>query len=172
MAIVTLILWLITAVAGLSLLSKGGAARRIAAQAAAQAAAAHAAQPVTTPVRTGAIPLTDEGKPPPVPRAKFDSPPGDHPLLEFCHPALAITGLACWFMFVLVHYRPMAWISFGILVATLGLGLSWLARNRLAAKRHPKTAWNFPPRLVAAHGLAAALAISLTVLTALTASHG
>jgi len=163
LAIVTLILWVITAVAGLSLLSTGGAARRLAAE---------AERPASVPVRTGAIPLTDEGKPPPVPPARFDAPAGDHPLLEFSHPALAITGLACWFMFVLVHYRPMAWISFGILVVTLGLGLTWLARNRQAEKKHASAAWTFPPRLVLTHGLAAALSISLTVLTALTASHG
>jgi hypothetical protein len=163
LAIVTLILWVITAAAGLSLLSAGGAARRIAAQ---------AAQPASVPVRTGAIPLTEGGMPPPVPRAKFDAPTGDHPLLEFTHPALALTGLACWFMFVLVHYRPMAWISFAVLVATLALGLTWLLRNRQATKRHASAAWTFPPRLVLAHGLAATLSIALTVLTALTASHG
>lgn len=75
-------------------------------------------------------------------------------------------------MFVFVHYRPLAWISFGILLVTLGLGLSWLSRNGSDARRHPNAAWRFPPRLVAAHGLAAAVAIALTVLTALTASRG
>jgi len=162
LAIVTLVLWVLTAAAGISLLSTGGAARRA-------AAAARTAGP---PARTGAIPLTKEGKPPPGPRTTVATPPGEHPLLEFSHPALALTGLACWFMFVFVHYHPFAWIAFGILVVTIGVGLSWLARNTRDARRHVSAAWNFPPRLVAMHGLAAAIAITLTVLTALSASHG
>jgi hypothetical protein len=162
LAIVTLVLWVITAGAGISLLAAGGAARRA-------AAAGRAAGP---PRRTGAIPLTDEGKPPPVPRVTVATPPGEHPLLEFSHPALALTGLACWFMFVFVHYHPFAWISFGILVVTIGVGLSWLARNTRDARRQASAAWRFPPRLVVLHGLAAAIAITLTVLTALSASRG
>jgi hypothetical protein len=162
LAIVTLVLWVVTAAAGFSLLSTGGAARR----------AAAAARTAGAPARTGAIPLTDEGKPPPVPRVRVETPPGEHPLLEFSHPALALTGLACWFMFVFVHYHPFAWISFGILVVTIGVGLSWLARNTRDARRQVSAAWRFPPRLVALHGLAAAVAITLTVLTALSASRG
>jgi hypothetical protein len=162
LAIVTLVLWVVTAGAGVSLLAAGGAARRA-------AAAARAAGP---PARTGAIPLTDEGKPPPVPRVTVATPPGEHPLLEFSHPALALTGLACWFMFVFVHYHPFAWISFGILVVTIGVGLSWLARNTRDARRQASAAWRFPPRLVVLHGLAAAIAITLTVLTALSAGRG
>ena len=162
MAIVTLVLWVVTAGAGISLLAAGGAARRA-------AAAARTAGP---PARTGAIPLTDEGKPPPVPRVTVATPPGEHPLLEFSHPALALTGLACWFMFVFVHYHPFAWISFGILVLTIGVGLSWLARNTRDARRRASAAWRFPPRLVVLHGLAAAIAITLTVLTALSAGRG
>lgn len=163
MAIVTLVLWVVTAAAGISLLSTGGAARR---------AAAAAARTAAAPARTGAIPLTDEGRPPPGPHTTVATPPGEHPLLEFSHPALALTGLACWFMFVFVHYHPFAWISFGILVVTIGVGLSWLARNTRDARHHVGAAWNFPPRLVLLHGLAAAIAITLTVLTALSASRG
>jgi hypothetical protein len=169
LAIVVLVLWTITAAAGVSLLGTGGAARRLAAETA--RAQAETARTASAPVRTGAVPLTDEGKPPPVPKVRVATPPGEHPLLEFSHPALATTGLACWFMFTFVHYRAFAWISFGILVVTLGLGLSWLARNAQAARQHASAAWNFPPQLVALHGAAAAIAISLTVLTALSASH-
>jgi len=169
LAIVTLVLWVITAAAGVTLLSTGGAARRLAAEAA--RAQAETAPSASAPVRIGALPLTAEGKPPPVPKVRVATPPGEHPLLEFSHPALALTGLACWFMFVFVHYRPFAWISFGILAVTIGLGLTWLARNTQAARRHAAAAWNFPPQLVALHGAAAAIAISLTVLTALSASR-
>jgi hypothetical protein len=169
LAIVALVLWVITAAAGVSLLSTGGAARRLAAAAA--RTQAENAPSASAPVRIGAPPLTAEGKPPPVPKVRVATPPGEHPLLEFCHPALALTGLACWFMFVFVHYRPFAWISFGILVVTIGLGLTWLARNAQAARHHAAAAWNFPPQLIALHGAAAAIAISLTVLTALSASR-
>lgn len=208
MAIVTLILWVITAGAGVSLLSTGGAARRLAAQArqeaqppgdaarqtadtptdavqpahlrtAALQAAGHpagAAEAAQTPprlaARLAAPPRTPDGKPPPVPRVTVPTPAGEHPLLEFSHPMLAIVGLACWLMFVFVHYQPLAWIAFGILLVTIALGLTWMSRNTRGARRHASAAWRFPPRLVAAHGLAAGISIALTVLTALTASRG
>ena len=191
MAIGALVLWIITAAAGVSLLSTGGAARRLAAegtqaaettdgtaQAAKEPAGAaggpggSSARAGATQVRYAAPPRTADGKPPPVPRVRVATPPGEHPLLEFSHPALAITGLACWLMFVFVHYRPLAWISFGILLVTLSLGLTWLTRNAQDARRRASAAWRFPPRLVLAHGAGAAVAITLTVLTALVASHG
>jgi hypothetical protein len=123
------------------------------------------------PARLAAIPLTEDGRPPPVPHAKVAAPPGEHPLLQFSHPALALIGFGFWLAFVLVHYRPLAWISFGILVVTLGAGLSWLGGNALAARRRQGAARAFPPRLIGLHGLAAAT-LALTVLTALSAGHG
>jgi hypothetical protein len=211
-AIVALVLYVITAAAGVALLGTGGAARRRAAEAeaavaeaaVAEAAAAAggdaaggdaagagtlapaeagrvaaqttaaAAQAVRAPglqARLGAVPLTADGKPPPGPKVKVAAPPGEHPLLEFSHPALAITGLACWFMYVFVRYTPFAWISFGILMVTISIGLTWLVHNKRAAGRRLKGAWHFPPRLVLLHGTAAAVAILLSVLTALSASH-
>jgi hypothetical protein len=184
-AIVALILWTITAAAGVSLLGTGGAARRRAAEAAAAAgaaaetaragaettAAAAGVRTASIPVRSAAIPLTADGKPPPVPKVKVAAPPGEHPLLEFSHPALAITGLACWFMYVFVRYTPFAWISFGILMVAIAMGLTWLVHNVRAARHHAEGAWNFPPRLVLLHGTGAAIAITLSVLTALSASH-
>jgi hypothetical protein len=164
-AIFVLVLWLATAVAGLTLLRAGGAARR---------AAEVAARPelaVAVP-RMGALPLTAEGKPPPGPHTRVQSPPGQHPFLEFCHPVLAITGIACWTMFTFIHYRPLAWIAFAILVATLLVGLGWLALNHRAATEQTDVAWQFPGRLVATHGLVAGCSILLTVLAAVTASHG
>lgn len=171
---------MITATAGLTLLRAGGAARRRAyghmpgSRTPGSPVAATAA-----PVRIGAPPMTADGKPPPVPRVRVTAPPGEHVLLEFCHPALALAGLACWFMFVLVHYRVLAWIALGILVVTIAAGLSWLAagtrqaRTRQAAPESTAgTRWDFPPRLAVLHGLAAAVAITLTVLTAVTAAHG
>ena len=198
MAIAALILWVLTASVGVSLLSSGRAARGAAAGTApppgaadgpaqtvgtpagpAQAGATPAdgtpvgpAQTVGAPARFAAIPLTEDGRPPPVPHAKVTAPPGEHPLLQFCHPALALIGFGFWLAFVFVHYRPLAWVSFGVLVVTLGAGLSWLTGNKLAARRHQGAAPAFPPRLIVLHGLAAAATLALTVLTALTAGHG
>ncbi len=217
MAIAALILWVLTASAGVSLLRSGRAARGAAvgpapptavaggrgqtvgtsagpaqadrtpadgtptgpAQSAAAAApvqqagaAGGAAPPADTPVRYAAVPLTEDGRPPLVPHAMVTAPPGEHPLLQFCHPALALIGFGFWLAFVLVHYRPLAWISFGVLVVTLGAGLSWLTGNTLEARRHHGAAPAFPPRLIVLHGLAAAATLALTVLTALTAGHG
>ncbi len=166
MAIVVLVFWVAAAVAGLTLLRAGGTARRRAAQEAPAEAA------IEVPVRIGAVPLTADGRPPPGPRVRVTSPPGEHPFLEFCHPALAMTGIACWIMFVLVHYQPFAWIAFAILVVTMAVGLSWLAVNRGAADHGATGAWAFPRRLVALHGVIVTLGIALTVLTAITASRG
>lgn len=192
MAIVALVLYVITAAAGVSLLGTGGAARRREAEAEAAEAAAKeagagvettlataqatpaAAEAVRAPglqARLAAVPLTADGKPPPGPKVKVVAPPGEHPLLEFSHPALAVTGLACWFMYVFVRYTPFAWISFGILMVAIAIGLTWLVRNLRAARHRLKGAWHFPPRLVLLHGTAAAVAILLSVLTALSASH-
>jgi hypothetical protein len=197
-AIVALVLYVITAAAGVSLLGTGGAARRRAADAEAGAGvgapaasggaetlapaeipraaaqvtpAAAEAVPPGLQARLAAVPLTADGKPPAGPKVKVAAPPGEHPLLEFSHPALAITGLACWFMYVFVRYTPFAWISFGILMVAIAIGLTWLGHNARAARRRLKGAWHFPPRLVLLHGTAAAVAILLSVLTALSASH-
>jgi hypothetical protein len=165
-AIVVLVLWLAAAMAGVTLLRAGGQARRHAAQ------TAPAEPAIEMPARIGALPLTADGRPPPGPRVRVSSPPGEHPFLEFCHPALATTGIACWLMFVLVRYRPFAWIAFAIFVLTMAIGLRWLAASRRADGRDEGTAWTFPPRLAALHGLAVTLAIALTVLTAITAGRG
>ena len=167
MAVVVLVLWLGAAVAGVTLLRAGGAARRLAARERAPAGSI-----VTAPVRIGAVPLTAEGRPPPGPHVRVERPAGDHALLEFSHPALAVTGIACWFMFVLVHYQPFAWIAFGILLVTMAVGLGWLTTSRRAASSAADADWTFPPRLVLLHGLVVTLAIALTVLTAVSASHG
>ena len=164
MAVVVLVLWLGAALAGVTMLRAGGAARRLAAR-----EQAPAESRIPAAARIGAIPLTADGHPP-GPHVRVQRPAGDHPLLEFSHPALAVTGIACWFMFVLVHYQPFAWIAFGILVVTMAVGLGWLATSR-RADSDADAAWTFPPRLVLLHGLIVALALALTVLTAVSASH-
>jgi hypothetical protein len=121
--------------------------------------------------RLAAVPLTPEGGPPLSPHARVATPAGEHPLLEFSHPTLAVTGIACWMMFTFVHYRPLAWIAFAILVLTLLAGLGWLIRSRQAASRRVPGAWSFPPRLILVHGLIASSSLVLTVLTAILASR-
>jgi hypothetical protein len=200
-AIATLVLWVLTAAAGLVLLTAGGAARRAAAQQAAGARQAAGAQetagvpavPVMVPgtdpalgaagspragsgsARPAPAPLRSmagRAEPPPIPRVKVHATPGEHPLLEFSHPLLGLVGLGVWFIFVGTHHAPLAWVAFGILVAAIAAGLSWLARNALAARRGERPARaGFPPRLVLLHGLAASATFVVAVLAALTASH-
>jgi len=194
-AIATLVLWVLTAAAGLVLLTVGGAAKRAAAQetADAQEAVPVPAPPVTVPgagpaPRAAGSPEAGSSfrppapapaqrpagpaEPPPIPRVKVHATPGEHPLLEFSHPLLGLIGLGVWFIFVGTHHAPLAWVSFGILVAAIAAGLSWLGRNALAARRgeRPVRA-GFPPRLVLLHGLTASATFVVAVLTALTASH-
>jgi len=168
-AIFVLILWIATASAGFTLLRAGGAARRLAAQSRGREQAAKTGVPLAAvPARIGAPPLTEDGKPPPIPHTRVVAAPGEHPLLEFAHPALAVTGLAFWGMFTFVHYRPMAWIAIGVLIVTICIGLGWLAGGR-RERRRADVGWDFPPRLAALHGLAAGLTIVLTVVAALVA---
>ena len=207
MAIAALVVWVLTAAAGLVLLLAGSAARRGAARQAASAPAAPVTVPAASPgpARPGAGPgqpgparpgpgpgqpgptrpgpaqpgsgpaagpAGHPAEPPPIPRVTVHATPGEHPLLEFSHPALGLIGMGVWFIFVGTHHAPLAWVSFGILVAAIAAGLSWLARNRLAARRGdgPPRA-GFPPRLVLLHGFAATATLVLAVLTALAASH-
>ncbi len=133
-------------------------------------AAAPAARPVAPPRRPG--PAAGPAEPPPIPRVKVHARPGEHPLLEFSHPTLGLIGMGLWFVYVGTRHAPLAWASFGILVVAIAAGLSWLARNRLAARREGKPARaGFPPRLVLLHGLTATATFTLAVLTALAASH-
>jgi Flp pilus assembly protein TadB len=166
LAIVVLLLWIATAAAGLTLLGSGSAARRAAAVPDPVAAA---------PVRIGAAALTAEGKAPPIRQDRLPDQEGDHTLLEFSHIALAITGIGCWMMFAFVHYPPLAWIAFGVLVATLLMGLGWLTASRRAARRRSgderDAGWSFPPRLIWLHGTVAACSLTLTALTAVVASR-
>jgi hypothetical protein len=188
-AIAALVLWVLTAAAGLVLLTAGSAAKRAGAeQAAAQQAAPVPSPPVTAPAPATAAapagpaapapahgpaaPAAGPAGPPPIPRVKVHATPGEHPLLEFSHPLLGLIGLGVWFVFVGTRHAPLAWVSFGILVAAIAAGVSWLARNTLAARRGDRPARaGFPKRLVLLHGFTASATFVLAVLTALTASH-
>jgi hypothetical protein len=119
-------------------------------------------------------------------RDRFDPPsltaaksapmmPGLRSLLEFAHPALAIIGLGFWLCFTLVHQRVLGWIAFGLVTATVGLGLTWFTANARAAKARRRDQCEPPPsfgiRLVVLHGGAATVTFALAALTALVLSR-
>jgi Flp pilus assembly protein TadB len=153
---------------------------------AAPAAAASAAQ-ATSAVQATATPspaskremrraARDRFDPPSLTAAK-NAPvmPGLRSLLEFAHPAFAIVGLGFWLGFTLVHNRALGWIAFGLVTATVCLGLTWYTANTRAArsKNAPgdEPAPSFSNRLVIVHGSAAVVTFVLAALTALVLSR-
>jgi hypothetical protein len=119
-------------------------------------------------------------------RDRFDPPsltaaksapmvPGLRSLLEFAHPALALIGLGFWLCFTLVHQRVLGWIAFGLVTATVGLGLTWFTANARAAKARRRDQGEPPPsfgiRLMVLHGGAATVTFALVALTALVLSR-
>jgi len=115
-------------------------------------------------------------------RERFDPPsltaaksapmmPDLRSLLEFAHPASAIVGLGFWLGFTLVHDRALGWIGFGLVTATVCLGLTWFTANARAASRPGshggEPAPSFSPRMVIVHGGAAAVTVVLAALAAL-----
>jgi hypothetical protein len=106
---------------------------------------------------------------------------GESALLEFIHPALALTGLTFWIFFVVTSGRVFAWIAFGVVVAATAAGASWAftgwrkasTAGRPAEARRPDSegavAHGFPGHLVLAHGVAAACTLALVVIAAVAA---
>ena len=119
-------------------------------------------------------------------RDRFDPPsltaaknapvvPGLRSLMEFAHPAFAIVGLGFWLGFTLVHNRALGWIAFGLVTATVCLGLTWYTANTRAARStnapEDQPAPSFSNRLVILHGSAAVVTFTLAALTALVLSR-
>jgi hypothetical protein len=164
MAIAVLLLWALTASAGLRLLFTSGLGRAKSAEIPEPAQAAP--EPVTVPA--GPPTKRDIRR---AERARFDTPElvasrtksvgGLRDVVEFTHPACAIVGLAFWMGYALVHNRALAWIAFGLAAVTACAGLAWFLSNRKSTL--------FSPRLIAIHGSGAALTFVLAALTALTA---
>jgi hypothetical protein len=188
MAIVVLVLWLFTAGAGFYLLvtSNLGRARPAATTQAAEPATATAGSATAS---AAACAAQAASAPPPskrelrrAARERFDPPsltaaksapvvPELRSLLEFAHPASAIVGLGFWLGFTLVHDRALGWIGFGLVTATVCLGLTWFTANARAAgrpgSRGGEPAPSFSPRMVVVHGSAAAVTFVLAALAAL-----
>jgi hypothetical protein len=167
MAIVVLLLWALTASAGLRLLFTSGLGR------AKRGSKESGAEQAPTPVlaTAGTIgPLTERDAKRAA-RARFDTPEliqsrkqsvgGFRDIVEFAHPACAIIGLAFWLGYTLVHNRALAWIAFGLAAFTACAGLAWFISNR---KRQL-----FSAQLIAIHGAGAALTFVLAAVIALTA---
>jgi hypothetical protein len=175
MAIVVLVLWMCTAGAGFYLLVTSNLGR---ARPAGQVIPVPGPQPIPASTGQAASPRElrrarrDRWDPPSLTAAK-QAPviPGARSLLEFAHPACAIIGLGFWLGFTLVHNKALGWIAFGLIAVTACLGLTWLTANARAARRGAadRLAPYFSGRLVALHGAAAAVTITLAALTALLA---
>jgi hypothetical protein len=201
MAIAVLVLWLFTASAGFYLLvtSNLGRARPAAtipaaepatapAESATVSAAAPAKASVAAPAAAAgsAVPPASKREIRRAARDRFDPPsltaaksapavPGLRSLLEFAHPAFAIVGLGFWLGFTMVHDRALGWIAFGLVTATVCLGLTWYTANTRAARREEppggEPAPAFRTRLVLLHGSAATVTFALAALTALVLSR-
>jgi hypothetical protein len=166
-AIATLVIWLLTASAGVSLLLTGQARKAASAGEHQQAATVTATR---TPAGSGP-PTAAQALAGPLPSTRVVTPPGEHPLLEFTHPALGVLGAGCWLGFVSTGYQPIAWASFAVLVLTICAGLGWLLSGMLARRRGLPARARFRPRLIMTHGAAATATFALVILTALSASH-
>jgi len=142
------------------------------APAAAQASAAQAVPEPRAPKRELRRAARDRFDPPSLIAAK-NAPmmPGLRPLLEFAHPAFAAIGLGFWLGFTMVHNRVLGWIAFGLVTATVCLGLTWFTANARAAKAKRRDEGeprpSFGIRLVVLHGGAATVTFALAALTAL-----
>ena len=165
MTIAALAAWAVTAAAGVYLLAAVMAAQR---------AARNVHSALAPPPEEGTPHNVGTRTPPPIPRTKVSAPPGEHPLLEFCHPALGITGLACWFAFVATHDRAFAWLAFAVLAVTIAAGLGWLAARARSARQRADGGYGpaVPVRRIVLHGLAAATTCGLAIAAVLAASHG
>ena len=149
-----MLLWIVTVGAGLYLLVAGRPGRPAGSPVAADAAVtepaeAEAMTPVTVPAsrpaqagipQAAAEALAAGARVPPITHTRIATQPGQHPLLEFMHPALGIIGLGCWIAYVATKFGTFAWVSFGILLATIAAGLTWYTVNRRHAARSRRTA--------------------------------
>jgi len=173
-AIAALVVWVLTAAIGVTLLITRPAGTP--APGPAPPAPGTAPPGGKPPASTATGPITRLSELPPIPRVRVHVPAGEHPLLEFSHPTLGLVGLGLWFIFVGTHYHPLAWVAFGILVVTIAAGLRWFIGQARAARRGGQAggplARRGVPRLAIGHGAAAGATFLLAVLTALAASHG
>jgi hypothetical protein len=157
--IAAMLLWIFTAGAGVYLLAAGRPAA--APQDAGAEAEAEAVAPATVPpsppqygIPPAAVQALAAGaRVPPITHTRVTTPPGQHPLLEFMHPALGIVGLGCWIAYVTTKFAAFAWVSFGVLLVAIAAGLTWYTANRRhAAARARSSATTRPVFSASADG--------------------
>lgn len=176
MKIAGMVLWVLTAGIGGYLLAVGFAAQR----ARPSTAVPSTAVPSTT-VPSTAVPqdesvivssagvvgvVPEAGVRPTNSRAEIEG----SPLLEFVHPALALTGLTLWIFYTVSGYRVFAWVGFGIVVATVLAGVGWVLMTRGAERRRAEGS-GFPDHLVLLHGAAALCTIALVAVCLFAVVH-
>jgi hypothetical protein len=189
--IAALLLWIVTAGAGFYLLASRPS--RPATSPAEEEAVAPATVPAAPPTQAG-IPqaaydaLMAGARVPPITHTRITTQPGQHPLLEFMHPALGIVGLGFWLAYVATKFGTFAWVSFGILIVTIAAGLTWYTvthrRTRAAkgganagaakagaAKAEKPMKRRLPSRRYLVHGTGAGLTLVLAVITLLVSAH-
>jgi hypothetical protein len=128
--IAAMLLWIFTAGAGVYLLATGRPA-------AVSAGAEADAEAVTVPpsrAQYGIPPAAVEAmaagaRVPPITHTRVTTQPGQHPLLEFMHPALGVVGLGVWIGYVATKFAAFAWVSFAVLLLAIAAGLTWYAAN-------------------------------------------
>jgi hypothetical protein len=170
--IAAMLLWMVTAAAGVSLLAARRPARG-SGDPAPDPAPAEAPAPAAVRSPAGVPPaasaaLAAGAKVPPISHTRITTQPGEHPLLEFMHPALGLVGLGCWIGFVITRFRPFAWIALGVIVVTIAAGVIWYAvsaRTARPARGHRRA------RPLVIHGAGAAATFALAIVTALAAGH-
>jgi hypothetical protein len=180
-AIVALVLWMFTAGVGTYLLAT---ATRLPDPEPAPAPAPAPAKPEPAAVAvqvTTATPPRDPFAPPSLQRDRAEELPMLRSLAEFAHPALGIVGLGFWFGYVLTRDRLMLAIGLGILLGAIAAGIALFTANTRAARGAAAAAANgepaaeddarlappsFSARVLALHGLGAALTLLFAALIA------
>jgi len=119
----------------------GTSAARTASAPATAAAPAGTPAPAAAPARaTAGVPpaaaaaYAAGAKVPPVTHTRITTRPGEHPLLEFMHPALGLVGLGCWMAFVFTRFSAFAWVALGVITVTIAAGVSWYTVNTRAGR--------------------------------------
>jgi hypothetical protein len=180
-AIAALVLWICTVAIGAYLLAT---ARRYENTEATRsepvsvAAGQPAASPAGAPAPATPARVKDPFAPPSLQRERSESLPLMRALVEFAHPALGMTGFGFWFGYLVSRDRIFLAISLGILLGTIGAGLTWFTVNTRAIKRvaaaeaagqsgleDPRFApHTYSSRVLILHGAGAALTLLIVAL--------
>jgi hypothetical protein len=163
--LVVLFIWIVTAAAGLRLLA-GKPAREDEPEPVVEAVPATAGVPAAASEA-----LSSGGPVPRITDMRIATRPGQHPVLEFMHPALGILGLACWIAFIVTRDPGFAWVASGVAAVTICAGVSWFANGARVRRRAGTPDRRPPARLITVHGSGAGLTLVLAVLTAFIAYH-